>query len=73
MLVPRRDHRRQDGQALLDAELEAHLAELDADVRVEPIGGDALDGLHVRRRRPVGRRAVLHRLAEHVERRAGTG
>ncbi len=63
--------RRHDRQAFIDAEVEAHLGQLDADVGVEGLGGDALDRLDVCGRGPVGRGPVGHRLAEHVERGGG--
>jgi hypothetical protein len=69
---PGRHDRREDGQALLDAEVEAHLGELEADVGVEAGVGDALDGLYVRGGPEVRGGAVVHALAEHVERGAGS-
>ena len=64
------DHRSHDRKAFVDAEFETHLGQLDADVGVEPLGGDPIEGGHVRCCRAVGRGSVTDRLAEDVERGA---
>ncbi len=43
----------QDLDALVNPEVESHLRQLDADVRVEAVGGDPLDRGDVLGRRPV--------------------
>ncbi len=61
------DDRSQDAEAGLDPQAEAHLRQLQADVRVEALGGDAFDRAHVVGRGTLGRCAVGDALAEHVE------
>jgi hypothetical protein len=73
MPVPRLDDRLNDLEARLEPEVEAHLGQLQADVGVEPLDGDALDRFDVGRGGTDGRRPVGHALPKDVERchRAG--